>query len=320
MESIRLTNQSGMEVTLSNIGARIVSIKIPRQDKLLEMTVVPTPQALASREPFYLGATCGPVCNRISNASFKLNGVNYRLSKNDGENCLHGGVDNLSMEGWQVTKQNDSQVVFEIDIGHLADGFPGNRKLRIGYQLTDDNSVHINLSANSDMTTPINLTNHTYFNLADDNIRNLLFKLDSDTLLERDSAGIPTGHLISSKETGFDIANWLSLGEFMCKNQYHQIIEENGVDHCFLVAKGDKAKAQLWSIKSGICLSVYSDQPAIQFYTGKFLAEPYQPYQGLCFEAQGLTDAVNQQNFEADIVTPDQEYRRNICYQFTVLD
>ncbi len=319
MEHVKLTNTLGMEVSLANVGARITSIKIPHNGQLLEMTVTPEDSALKQLEPFYLGATCGPVCNRIANASFELNGQSYKLSNNDGNNCLHGGENNISMQSWQVIERDQTQVLFALKLAHLADGFPGNRELLIHYRLSDDNALSIELKATTDIATPINLTNHAYFNLGDESTRNLLFKLNSEAFLERDQTGIPTGRFIDVLDTGFNTRNWLSIGEFVATNKYQQIVAEKGVDHCFLVANNNLAKAQLWSINTGICLSVYSDQPAIQFYTGKFLSAPYKPYQGVCFEAQGLTDAVNKAHFDADIVTADEPYARFICYQFSCI-
>lgn len=319
MLNIKLSNALGMEVTLANIGARITSIKVPQQGELLEMTVAPTDKALQSAEPFYLGATCGPVCNRISNASFELEGKKYQLSANDGVNCLHGGENNVSMQAWRVVEHDPKQALFQLSLAHLVDGFPGNRELFIRYRLSDDNTLSIELKATSDQATPINLTNHAYFNLGDNNPRSLLFKLNTQAFLERDSNGIPTGQLLSTSEMGLDMSNWLSVGEFTDGNKYAQVVEEKGVDHCFLTAQQSTEKANLWSVNTGICLTISSDQPAIQFYTGKFLAAPYKPYQGVCFEAQGLTDAVNQPNFDSDIIDSANSYSRFIKYQFSNL-
>lgn len=320
MEQVKLLNSSGMEVLLSNVGARVTSIQLLRQGKPLEMLLVPSTEALSSDEPFYLGATCGPVCNRISQASFELNGVHYQLSNNDAEHCLHGGRGDLSMQVWDIIEQSHNRVVFAIELAHLADGFPGNRQLQVGYHLTECNSLDISLGGVTDRATPLNLTNHAYFNLGDDNTQALQFKLSTEALLERDAKGIPTGRVINIEETGFKLDNWLSIGEFVSDNQYSQIITEQGVDHCFIIAPNKGANAQLRSVKTGVCLSVYSDQPAIQFYTGKWLTSPYEPYQGICLEAQGLTDAVNHCHFPSVIVDSGASYHRFIRYQFTFFD
>lgn len=316
MQRIELANSKGMKVLLVDYGARIASILVPCNDELLEMTVTPNNKALLERDPFYLGATCGPVCNRISNASFSLNGDEYQLTKNDGHNCLHGGESNISLRYWEIHDQSDMHVIFKLRLVHLEDGFPGNRDLYVRYYLSDDNALNIQFNVISDIDTPINLTNHAYFNLGEQNIEDLIFKLNAKELLERKCNGLPTGRLLNTTETGFDMYSWVRVKDFIEGNQYEQIIVEEGIDHCF-VLDDSETKASLQSLSTGIRLDISTDQPAIQFYTGKFLSNPYKPYQGLCFECQGFTDAVNHSNFPSTILNKESEYSQFITYRFT---
>lgn len=318
MELIELTNNQGMKVTLANYGARVASILVPKRGRMLEMIVTPDDKTMLERDSFYLGATCGPVCNRITNASFNLLGEQYDLSKNDGENCLHGGDNNISFQYWDIKQRSGSSVTFKLTLTHLVDGFPGNRELEVIYSLSDENTLNISLFATSDRATPMNLTNHAYFNLGESDIRNLSFKLNAQSMLQRDANGLPNGDFINIQETGFNVKNWANISHFINNNLYDQIVSEQGVDHCFVVEDRSDVIAELYSMQNGIRLVIKSDQPAIQFYTGKFLSAPYRAYQGVCFEAQGFTDAINFPHFPSSIIDEGSKYAQEIQYQFDI--
>lgn len=318
MRSIELVNSNGMEVKLVNWGARIASILVPIDDQLIEMLVTPEDNTLFLDDPFYLGATCGPVCNRISNATFELNGKNFKLSQNDGENCLHGGENNISLRSWEVVEISNDAVAFKLSLAHLEDGFPGNRELYVRYQLSSENELKIELEAVSDKDTPINMTNHAYFNLGEDNINNLMFKINTKEFVERDYCGIPTGRLINTSKTGFSLTNWLNVRDFICNSHYKQILLEEGVDHCFVLDGADEISAALMSENSGVKLFIETNQPSIQIYTGKYLSEPFNSYQGICFECQGYTDALNHSHFPSVILNKNEKYSKYISYQFVV--
>ncbi|MEH6551265.1 MAG: aldose epimerase family protein [Pseudomonadales bacterium] len=321
LTSALLENSQGMQVTLINYGARIASIQCMANGKMTEMTVTPVDIEALLKDELYLGATCGPVCNRISQARFQLDGHTYQLQSNDGENCLHGGKNNVSFRFWQLLQLSDNEVSLQLELKHLEDGFPGNRKLAVHYRLTEDNALHIDYSVETDRDTPVNITNHSYFSLGEEDILNLSFKLNSERFLERSGNGIPTGGYVDSSATGFDMTQWQSVGEFIDRNQYEQIVTEEGVDHCFVMADTSikAANAELVSQKNKIRLSVFSDQVATQFYTGKFLAHPFKPYQGLCFESQAYTDAVNRPEFPSVVLSSGERYQHQLIYQFSYL-
>lgn len=304
-----------------NYGARIASIACMVNGQLTEMTVTPTEIEALLKDEFYLGATCGPVCNRISNAGFQLNNVAYSLDNNDGVNCVHGGENNVSFRFWQLSQVSTHEASMQLELEHLENGFPGNRKLMVRYRLDENNQLNIDFTAESDRDTPINLTNHSYFNLGEKDIRDLQFKLHGDRFLQRSNKGIPTGEYIDSSATGFDLRQWQTVSDFIDRNVYEQIITEQGVDHCFVMTDAaiEAAKAELVSQQNQIKLTVFSDQPAMQFYTGKFLAKHFKPYQGLCFESQGYTDAVNQAQFPSVILSKGKCYQHKIIYQFSQL-
>lgn len=319
IKKVGLTNANGMRVEVANYGARLVSIKMPLRDQMVEMLATVETDEQLLHDDCYLGATCGPVCNRISGAGFDLNGQSYVLEANDGDNCLHSGADNLGISFWQLAAQSDDSVTFELELQDGFRGFPGNRRFRVTYQLDDNNRLAIAYEVVTDKDTPINLTNHAYFNLGETNALELQFTLASKEFLERHSNGIPSGKTIAVTDCGYDLAQWQHVGCFFNNNLYSQFVEERGVDHCFVLEATpfDSAKAELLSEQNQVKLSVYSDQPAIQFYTGKFLPTPYQ---GLCFESQGYTDAVNQPEFPSVVLSAGDTYRHKLVYEFTDLN
>lgn len=306
-----------LQVRLSDIGARIVSIDYLIDGTFVPMTLGHTDPVAIGADRFYMGATCGPVCNRISNARYSIDGEQYRLPSAGLTHCLHGGEHGLDAQRWQIESADSQQVTMVLAVDNLADGFNGNRQFKVCYQIIDD-GLHVTFNATTDQTSPINLTNHAYFNLGEATIFDLQMQLYCDQFLARDEQGIPTGEYIDSAQMGFDLSNWCSVNELVNHNQYSQMKIEQGIDHCFIAPKGKGLTplASLRSASTGIALHVQGDQPAMQVYTGKFLEAPFSPYQGICFESQGLTDAVNQPDFTPIWVTPDQPYHHQLVYQF----
>ena len=201
---------------------------------------------------------------------------------------------------------------------HLEDDFPGDRQLSVIYDLTDDNQLQIFFSAISDRNTLINMTNHVYFNLGEPDIMQLKLQIAATKFLERTDEGLPTGDIVSLESIGHNLSAWQQVQSFIESNQYDQIVRENGVDHCFILDERDARlpQAELLSESNRVKLSIFSDQPAIQFYTGTFLAAPFEAYQGLCLECQEYTDAVNRPEFPSIVLKSEEEYRRKIIYAF----
>ncbi|MCA0892171.1 aldose epimerase family protein [Microbulbifer agarilyticus] len=320
LESVLLENSQGMRVTVVNYGARIASIQCLANGELREMTVTHADPQEMLQDDFYLGAICGPVCNRISNAAFSLNGTRYQLGANDGENCVHGGVGNISYRYWTLAQSAPNEAVLRLTLTHLEDGFPGNREFVVSYRLDESNALQIEMTAESDRDTPVNLTNHAYFSLGEQGIESLTFRLNSEKFLQKRGDGVPTGRFVDAAETGFRLKDWQRVGDFLANNQYAQILEE-GVDHCFVMEVDtlDLPKAELVSETHKIKLAVFSDQPAMQVYSSRFLSDPFEPGQGLCFESQGYSDALNQPGFPSIVVRGGEQYRHRLTYQFEAL-
>ncbi|ALO34916.1 galactose mutarotase [Colwellia sp. MT41] len=320
LTTVTLTNDFGMSVEIMNFGARIKSIKFPVNAKATEMILGYASASDYLTDEFYLGATCGRVCNRIAGGKFELAGRQVQLALNDGDNCLHGGPDNFSVRYWQVDKETvtNSAVTLLLISPNGDQGFPGNLALSVTYQLSADNKLSIQYSANTDLATPINLTNHAYFNLGEKDCQSLYLQMMSSALLETDSANIPTGNIISVAETDYNFREPAAIGHRQQHTEDESLKTKNGYDHCFILDNTpfEQPKAILTSLKNQISVSVYTDQATIQLYTGFYLTGKFSSYQGLCLEAQNYTDADNHKHFPSNILMPKQQYQRKIIYKF----
>jgi len=314
---IVLDNGEGLRVSLSNFGARIIEINYQSSDGLfIPMTLGPTaPQAIEA-DNFFMGASCGPVCNRIRNATYQLNSQIFSIPKNLKQHCLHGGTKGLSSRFWHIDTLSKHALTMRCQVDHLEDGFGGNRSFTANFEL-NKHTLNIEYQAFTDASTPINLTNHVYFNLGEANILNLECKIAAKQFIERDSEGIPNGKITDTSSMGFSVSQWRPISDLVSGNLYPQIIHEKGLDHCFILNKSQNQAASLRSKRNAVQLDITSNQPAMQVYTGRFLSGEYQPYQGMCFESQGYTDAVNHAHFPSIIISPEHPYQHKIGLCFS---
>ncbi len=319
MKSVTLTNKDGMTATLLNFGARLVSIKVPVRGDLTEMLVAYKEHEDYLTDPYFLGAVCGRVCNRISQASFSLADVDYQVDANNGAHCLHGGRGGFSQQFWTIEEQAESKVVFSLISPHLDQGFPGQLSIRVSYHLQDDNVLAITMQATTTSLTAVNLTHHPYFSLGEPTNQNLKLLLNSSFFLARDDNGIPTGDEVAASALGADLAQLTTVSDLYQKSHYPQILDDQGLDHCFLIKKNkmQQPDAVLVSDLTGVKLAIYSNQSAMQVYTGHFLTAPLRPYAGICLEPQGYTDAVNQPEFPSILIDSDQTYRHASLLEFS---
>lgn len=320
LETVLLTNDYGMSVEIINFGGRVKSIKFPVNAKPKEMILGYASAEEYLTDKFYLGATCGRVCNRIAGGKFELDGKQYQLPLNDGDNCLHGGEHNFSFRYWQIDRATltHSSVSLSLVSNDGDQGFPGNLTLSVTYQLGADNKLSIQYSANTDVATPINLTNHAYFNLGEKDCQSLPLQMMSLAYLETDGANIPTGNIVATSGTDFNFKEAASIGDRQQNTHDQSLKEKQGYDHCFVLDNTpfEQPKAILTSLKNQIRLSVYTDQPAIQLYTGFYLSDKFTSYQGLCLEAQNYPNAINVKQFPNSVLLPNEHYSRMIVYAF----
>jgi aldose 1-epimerase len=280
----------------------------------------------------YFGCTAGRVANRIAGGQFTLEGKSYTLAKNDGPNMLHGGatrsLDKVVWEGKPVKTATGEGVEFTYTSPDGEEGFPGNLAMKVTYTLSDKNEIRIDYEATTDKATPVNLTNHAYFNLsghgaATINDHELLILADRYTPVN--DVLIPTGDLAPVAGTVFDFRDFHRIGE-----RVEQLNDKpgKGYDHNFVLnnQNGTLAlAAQVREPRSGRVLSVFTTEPGIQFYGGNFLngakgkgGKTYAHRSGLCLETQHYPNSINEPKFPSTVLRPGQKYTHTCVYQITV--
>jgi len=319
MNSHVLRNSSGMQVTLLDFGARVISILFPVKEQLTEMILTYKNIDDFKNDPFYLGATVGRVCNRIAQARFSFLKHDYHLSKNSNEHCLHGGENGFSKRNWQFNQQSLSESYAELSLTSSDgdQGFPGRLSAKVSYRLTDDNCLKINFSATSEQDTLVNLCNHCYFHLGEESINNLSLKISADQYLPTNHSGIPTGETASVINGPFSFIEEKLVGETVTQSDHLQIKEHKGFDHCYVLESANHMPvAHLRGQSKAVELLIYTDQPGLQLYSGQYLEDKFSPYQALCMEAQGFPDAVNHSHFPNIKLKANETYSRYVNYQF----
>ena len=325
-----LKNSNGMVVTLTNYGARIVSIFVPDKhqkyaDVVLGFNSISDYQ---KNEPTH-GAVVGPYANRIARASFWIGEKEYLLPQNDGEACLHSGPESWYRKVWDAEEEINS-VRFTIRSHDGEFGFPGNVTASVTYKLTDENEFILEYQASTDKTTHINLTNHAYFNLKGEGTgdilnHHLLINADHYTPII-DHRMIPTGEIAELSGTPLDFRKSHRIGDRIALNEQH-LKWARGYDFNYVLNnKGKKPglAASLYEPESGRIMVVYTTEPALQLYTGNFLdgkergksGNLYQPYSGLCLETQHFPNSPNQPNFPSTMLYPEQKYSSTTIFKF----
>ncbi len=328
-----LTNAAGMEVCVTSFGGRIVSVMVPDRDGELRDVVLGFDKvADYIGIPSDFGASIGRYANRIAQGRFTLDGVTYDLPKNNFGHCLHGGPD-----GWQYRVYEAEQPagnVLKLTL-HSADGdegFPGAVTARVTYTLTDDNAIDIAYEAESDAPTIINMTNHSYFNLAGDpskTILNDVLWLDADGYTPVDSTYMTTGEILAVADTPMDFRVPKTLGAEIGNFDFEQLRNGNGYDHNWVLnTAGDVTKpaAVLYSPASGIELTLYTSEPGIQVYTGNFLDGTvtgkrgivYGQRTGICLETQKYPDTPNKPAWPSAELRPGETYTSRCIFRFGV--
>lgn len=303
-----ISTAAGLVVNISATGATVCSIRLDGQ----ELTLGYDSEAAYAVDPYYLGSTVGPYANRIRNAGFRLGQQQIKLTANEGAHCLHGGEAGLHHLQWQLEAQQADQLTLSCRVAAGDGGFPGNREFRCQFRVTAT-ELQMQFEATTDAPTVLNLTNHCYFNLDSQAQQIDQHSLQSPLLqvLEKDSSGIPTGRLLSCAEQYPQLATGQLLQELFRQH--------GALDHCFVVPHGDqqlRTLATLTSPDQQLSLTVLSDLPGLQIYSGDGLGAPFLPRQGICLEAQYWPDAPNQPDFPATLLLPGHIYRQQIIYRF----
>ena len=327
-----LTNSHHMEVRAMNYGAIIVSLRVPdRKGEVADIVLGhDTLEGYFDNSP-HLGGLVGRYANRIANGSFTLDGVKYSLPKNNGPNTLHGGIKGFDQAVWQGTPlKGTTGVVFSYLSKDGEEGFPGNLKVKVTYSLTEANELVINYEATTDKPTVLNLSQHSYFNLAGEGTGDILnheVMISADRFTPVDSTMIPTGELRPVKGTPLDFTTQTKVGARIDDN-YEQLVLGKGYDHNFVInrkAEGLVSVARAYEPTSGRVMEISTDQPGIQFYTGNFLdgtvtgkqGHVYKRRYGLCFETQHFPDSPNHPEFPSTVLRPGQAFHSRTILKFS---
>jgi len=330
-----LTNKVGSEVTITNYGAKIVSLMIP--DKQGILTDVVTGHAtiedyLKSEEP-YFGAICGRYGNRIAKGAFTLDGILYdKLAINNGPNSLHGGLKGFNAVVWDM-KQIDNQTV-ELKYTSVdgEEGFPGTLKTTLTYFLTDDNEVVISYQATTDKPTVLNLTNHSYFNLSgagNPSVNDHLLMINADYYLPTDDTAIPYGPQEKVEGTPMDFRESHPVGEHI-NEDFEQLIFGKGYDHTYVLNKKEENElsfcARCVSPQTGIVMDTYTTEPGVQLYTGNWMTgnligkngQRYPARAALCLETQHFPDSPNKPEYPSTVLRPEEIFESKTVYAFSI--
>lgn len=323
-----LENADGSCLEIMDYGCRIRRLCVPdRNGKLIDVCLGYEEFPEYEADTAYLGAAVGRCANLIRNAEFSLNGQTYLLDKNDRSHHLHGGQNGFSSCLWNGTYENE-KLIFSRHIPHLSDGYPGNLDVRICYEWTVSNELHISYEAVSDRDTLFNVTNHTYFNLEGTESSSVLehrLCIASSAITEIEPDLIPTGNFLPVAGSPFDFRTAKAIGKDI-NAENPQLAYGCGYDHTFVLdGQGFRKAAVLYSPSSGIRMTCYTDQPGIQIYTandlnvckGKY-GKPLKPRSAVCLETQHLNDAVHIPQFPSIILKAGVPFHSLTSYLFDV--
>ena len=330
-EIIRLftiRNLQGLEISLSEYGAILTSVKIPdREGQIEEVTLGLDGLEAWLENPHLFGATVGRFGNRIAAGKFSIDGKDYQLATNNapaGIPChLHGGEKGFNQVVWTgqpVQRPQAVGVCFTYHSDEGEEGYPGNLTAKVSYWLSEANELIIEVSARSDAPCPVNLINHTYWNLSGEMDQEILgheLQLNASQYLPTTPGLIPTGELAAVAGTAMDFRQALAVGKRI-EDSFEALKFAQGYDHCWVLDGEDtgmlRPAATLYDPESGRVMEISTTHPGIQLYTGNSLPKRT----GLCLETQGFPDAPNQVNFPNSILRPGENYSRKTVHRFSV--
>ncbi len=327
-----LRNARGAEARISNYGGLVISLKVPdRNGKLVVVVLGYDNLASYLKETPYFGALIGRYGNRIAKGKFTLDGKEYTLAVNNGPNALHGGLKGFDKVVWApsvLTTPNGPGLKLAYLSRDGEEGYPGNLSVTVVYTLTEDNALRVDYTATTDKSTVINLTQHSYFNLAGKgDILNHVVMIPADKFTPVDSTLIPSGELRPVEGTPFDFRIPTAIGARIGQND-EQLKFGNGYDHNFVINKpfGDLGlMARVYEPVTGRVLEVLSTEPGLQFYSGNFLdgkitgkyGQVYNFRHGFCMEPQHYPDSPNKPEFPSVVLKPGETYRNTILFKFS---
>jgi aldose 1-epimerase len=330
-----LRNQSGMEVKITNYGGTITSIKVKDRHGKFNDVVLGFDNLdgyISKSNTSYFGALIGRYANRIAHGAFVLDGHQYHVPINDGPNSLHGGLRGFDKRVWQAKDVSTARAP-ELELHYLSrdgeEGFPGNLSVTVRYSVSGENDLRLDYSATTDKDTVLNLTNHSYFNLAGPGSGDILehkLTLAADRFTPIDKTLIPTGAIKDVAGTPLDFRKATAIGARINEDD-QQLKFAKGYDHNFVLnrsGQGTELAAKVEEPRSGRVLEVFTTQPGIQFYSGNFLngsvrgiGGVYNFRSALCLETQHFPDSPNHPNFPSVVLRPGQEFHQTTIFRFS---
>jgi aldose 1-epimerase len=299
VEQVELSS-GRLRAQVLTLGAVVRSLEVSGRDVVLGLDTV---EDYLTRSR-YFGAVVGRYGNRIANGRFTLDGVEYHLPVNNGPNSLHGGTEGFDRKVWTISDRSPASVTLTLTSPDGDQGYPGTLTASVTYTLADD-ALRIDYATKTDAPTVVNLTNHSYFNLAGaGDVRDHLVTIEADHYLPVDADKIPTGELAPVKGTPFDFTEPHTVGE-----RY-----DGAYDHCFVLNGAMRVEA------GGLAMDVTTTEPGVQFYTGSMLdavTTPFGPFAGLCLETQHFPDSPNQPHFPSTVLRPGERRTSTTTYAFT---
>ena len=328
-----LKNANGMEVCITNFGGRIVSVMVPDKEGAMRDVVHGFDSVQDyMKHPTDFGATIGRYANRINQGRITVEGVEYQLPQNNYGHCLHGGPNGFQYAVFDVEEADERSLTLSYTSKDGEEGFPGNLTCRVNFTLTDDNAIDISYDAETDRTTVVNMTNHSYFNLDGDASKtnaHYLLTLDADRYTPVDSTFMTTGEILPVEGTDMDFRTPVAVGERI-DNDFIQLQYGKGYDHNWVLnTQGDinRPCATLASLESGIMLEVYTSEPGIQVYAGNFLdgtltgkkGAVYGHRTAICLETQKYPDTPNKSEWPSALLKPGEKYTSRCIYKFSIV-
>lgn len=326
-----LKNDSGLVVKFTNFGARIVSVLMPdKNGKYADITLGYPSIDEYTKDDMYLGITVGRYANRIAKGTFSIDGKEYHVPINNGKNSLHGGLKGFHFLVWDA-KQSKDTLTFILNNPDMAEGYPGNLKVKLSYIITNSNELKMEYEATSDKKTVINLTNHAYYNLhgeGEGDILDHFVEIFANQTTPVDDGLIPSGKLAEVVGTPFDFNLPVEIGKRI-NEENEQLKFGNGYDHNWVLSKkpGEIGLAvRLYDTISGRVVEFYTTEPGVQFYSGNFMTgkvkgksgKPYNYRSAVAFEPQHFPDSPNHPNFPSTLLSPGEVYKQTSIVKFLI--
>lgn len=333
-----LKNKNGLEATFTNFGQRLVSLMVPDKNGVFDDVVLgfSNLEGYKTARGNYFGATIGRYGNRIAKGEFVIDKIKYTLAVNNGKNHIHGGLKGFNNVVWDAKQTNSNEIEFTRISPDMEEGYPGNLTVSVHYKLTDDDELQINYKATTDKPTIVNLTNHSFFNLAGEgngNVNNHLLTINADSYTPVNQDLIPTGEILEVKGTPFDFTTEKPIGQDLDR-EHQQLEYSKGYDQNFVLNSTPKNNnnglvlaAKVTEPNSGRVMEVFTNEPGIQFYESNFLdggamgksGKPYIYRGALCLETQHFPNSPNQPNFPSTLLRTNEVYLSTCVYKFSLL-